>query len=364
MPIVASEINGLFVQDKPVPFRQTLVNAVHNADDIRIMLQPQYNVKMANFWQLSNSYFGMIRGGKGAKERWSLQANYYVYELYNKYLGNELVQMDIVSPRFEFPGGENVSPRMGTPSSRKSMDVRSVDSPWSRRYFREGTQTQSGNVVSVDFDQNVDANYYHAYKEFDVEPNTLYKISVRVRTFGIKGDRIGVAVEDSRGWNATHYQPANISLSGTTPWTWLTVEFRTLADTKSIKVMARRISGNGIISGRADFGETRVEMIRQNFGSVDSVVGTASRKGGGVSLVLINKNLFDYVDVTVQIGAEYKAITAEKLSGPSPYSTNLSQSDLIKITHLDVKQEKSGVMTVRLPPASVNGMKFTRSPAS
>lgn len=364
LPLAVTEYNGNFTQELPVPYRQTLVNALHNADFVRIFLKPESNVTLATFWLFANSYWGMVTGYAHQGMDLVKQANFYVYQIYNAYLYDDLVKMDIQSKPFEFSGGIGISPRIGTPSTRRSMGVQTLQG-WSRRLFMDGTQSESGNIVSVDFDKNADVNYYHATREIEVEPDTLYKISVKARTINLKGGKIGIAVEDIRGWDKTFYQPNNFYLSGTTPWSWVTVEFRTLADAKTIRVMARRIKGGGIVSGRAEFGEIRVEKIKQEFGAVESVVGTASKsaKGDELGLVLINKNLYEPVETTIQIAGNYHVIKAEALSGPSPFATNLEpgQSNAVKISSLTAEQNKTGTVTIQLPAASVTGIRFKRN---
>lgn len=365
VPLAATEYNGNFTQELPVPYRQTLVNALHNADFVRVFLKPESNIAFANFWNIANGYWGMSTGLVGKEQKLVKQANYYVYELYNHYLGNELIKMDVDSPRFQFMGGIGISPRMGMPTARKSLGEQRLDQSWGRRYFKDGSQGQSGNTITVDFDQGVDANYYHAYKEIEVEPDTLYKLSVKVRTIGLKGGKVGIAVEDVRGWDKTFSQPTNAYLTGTTPWSWVTVEYRTLGDARKLRLLARRNKGDGPVSGRAEFGEIKMEKIKQAFGAVESVVGTASTsaKGDEVYLVLINKNLYEPVETTIQLAGNYHAVNAESLSGTSPFATNLvsGMADQVKVSPVSVEQKKPGVFTVKLPASSLSGIKFKKN---
>ncbi|OGQ98722.1 MAG: hypothetical protein A2505_02055 [Deltaproteobacteria bacterium RIFOXYD12_FULL_55_16] len=363
--LAVTEYNGHFVQQDPVPYRQTLVNALHNADFVRVFLNPEFKVLFANFWQFANDYWGMVVGDTSKREALVPQANFYVYELYNNYLGDELVKMDVSGPLFSFKGGMGLSSRIGTASARKSMGIQVLTKPWEQHLFKEGSQTQTGNIVSVDFKQGVNINYYHAYKVIDVEPDTFYKFSVLMRTKDLKGGKIGIAVEDMRGWNQMFHQPFNIIRSGTTPWSWATVEFKTLADAKKIRVMARLIGGAEPLSGHVEFGEVRVEKIKQSFGAVDAVVGTASRNANGdeVNLVLINKNLSDAVDTTIQIEGDYRVVKAETLTGPSPLATNLKpglMTEQIKIVPLLTEQQKPGFFMVKIPASSVSGIKLKR----
>jgi alpha-N-arabinofuranosidase len=364
LALAVTEYNSLFVQDKPAPYRQTLVNALHNADYLRILLKPESNVLFANFWQFANSYWGMVTGFTHLGQTPVKQANHYVFALYNKYLGAHLVKMDTQSTPIDFSGGLGISPRIGVATTKSDPVTVPVPPDWSRRLFIDGSQSQANNVVTVNFNKNTDVNYYHAYKEFDAEPNTLYRVSVNVRTTDIKGGKIGIAVEDSRGWKEMHDQPANIFLTGTTPWTLVTVEYRTVADAKKMRLIARRISGEGSISGIAEFGAFSIEKITQNLGTVESVVGTASKSADGkeLYLVLINKNLNNPVDTSIQINGNFRSVLAESLIGSSPLSTNLEaeKTDHVKIIPLLIREIKVGIVTIQLPASSVTGIKLAR----
>lgn len=364
-PLIATEYNGLFIQNEPLPFRQTLVNAVHNADFVRIMLQPQNNVTAANFWHLSNGYWGMITGYPHKKQFPVKQANYYVYELYNRYLGEELLEMKVDSPTFEFSGCCAVSPRLGGSTVGEITTIPRSELPdsWSRRPFMDGSQSQEDGVVTVNFDEGKDINYHHAKKVISVEPNTIYKVSVRVKTDRLVNGKVGIEVQDARGWKKTFSRSRNVSITGTTPWTWVTTEYRTLPAAKAIKVMARRYKGGGPIAGQAQFGEMRVEKIAQNPGAVESVVGVASQSQNGSRLyvILLNKDLDNEVKTLLRTPTGFRISEAEVLKGPSPYATNLDPDSSDRVGLYPMRIEKTAKdVTLRLPPSSVSGIRFER----
>jgi len=60
--LAITEYNGHFVQEKPVPYRQSLANALRNAEHLGIMMKPENRILMANFWQFANEYWGMVQG--------------------------------------------------------------------------------------------------------------------------------------------------------------------------------------------------------------------------------------------------------------------------------------------------------------
>ncbi len=90
LPIAITEYNAGLTFDKPLPYRHTLGAALVNAELLRIFLKPQHNILMANYWQFSNSFWGMVFNK--ANQNYTKRPNYYVYELYAKHFGNTLIE--------------------------------------------------------------------------------------------------------------------------------------------------------------------------------------------------------------------------------------------------------------------------------
>jgi len=367
LPLAATEFNGHFVQDQPTPFRHSLANAIHNADFLRIFLNPKYHLKLATYWQMLNSYWGMIRGGytPGKNIPLSLDPTFYVYKIYNKYLGEHVVRMSIDAPTFDYSGAFGVSSRNGKPRNGQwSAFKGELPNHWHRRWFSKGEQSEDNGVVHVTFPGDDDTNYYHAHKVIKVNSDTLYKVSVRARTIDVEGGKIGIIVQDSRGWNKTFYQAENMYLQGTTPWSWLTVNIMTYHDTQKIRIMPRRIPNGHKIKGSAEFGEVRIEESGERFGAVQSVVGVASVSKGGdeVSVVVINKNLHENVEAVLHIEGNYRIVDSDTMSGPNPFVTNLStkKEDQIVLKKADLLPNQDGSWSIKLPPLSANGIRMRR----
>lgn len=364
IPLAATEYNGNFVQNEPVKFRFTLFNAIHNANYVRIFLDPASNVLFANHWQLVNTYWGMIREKKKNHKPLIKQANYYVYKIYNNYLSDNLIKIYIDGPDYTFSGAAKVSARKGkkVEGSWHLYDGTLPDK-WSLRLFGDVEQTQAGGVVTAKFN-NKDFNYYHASKSFRVKPDTLYRVSVKVKAIGIAGGKVGVAVEDVRGWTKTYNQPANIQLKGTTEWRWVSTQIRTLPDATMLRVMARRLKGKGKIRGVVKFSDLRVEESDFHPGSIQSIVGLASKsnKNDIINIILMNRELNKVVKAVIRVPSGYRVDHAVKLSGPTPYTTNFKpvkgEKIFIKNNKYDVK---NNVMTISLPAMSMNAISFKAS---
>jgi len=98
VPVAVTEYNCGFTQQEPVPLRHCLGTALLNAEFLRIFMQPRNNILMANYWQYSNSYWGMVKSeqdfvGRDYSEpiHYIKRPNFYVYELYNRHLGDILI---------------------------------------------------------------------------------------------------------------------------------------------------------------------------------------------------------------------------------------------------------------------------------
>ncbi|MGC9320180.1 MAG: hypothetical protein ACP5KN_19260, partial [Armatimonadota bacterium] len=109
LPWTITEYNGHFVgQEQSPPFRQSLCNALRNAEHLRVMLQPRHGIAMANFWEYANEYWGMVRGYVHKGQQPVKQANYYVYQLYHQHFGETLVEADVECGSWDFSGGGGV----------------------------------------------------------------------------------------------------------------------------------------------------------------------------------------------------------------------------------------------------------------
>jgi len=96
IPLAITEYNGGFVQEKPVPYRHSLGNALVNAELLRTFMRPENNILMANHWNFVNEYWGMISNGFNGKYEtlnnpYYKRPNYYVFEMYHEHFGDVLI---------------------------------------------------------------------------------------------------------------------------------------------------------------------------------------------------------------------------------------------------------------------------------
>lgn len=104
-PIAVTEFTAWFVQQKPVPYRHCLGTALVNAELLRIFMKPENNILCANYWNYINEYWGMVSNRFSGRESelgksYFKRPNYYVFEMYAKHFGKELVQCSLSKNKY------------------------------------------------------------------------------------------------------------------------------------------------------------------------------------------------------------------------------------------------------------------------
>ncbi|MCE5218749.1 hypothetical protein LLH03_17185 [bacterium] len=355
--LAISEYNGWFVQEKPVPYRQTLGNALRNAEHLRIMMRPENNILMANFWQFSNEYWGMVNGYIDQGQTPVKQANFFPYQLYHEHFGDTLIASEVDCAKWDFGGGL-LPARRGEPSEFKLWEENLLpkDYTWEPRTPEAGAVQQvQGDTVQVTF-EGKDTNYYSARFAFPAEPGMGYRVTGLVKAENlVGGSGAGFQVADDRGWNVTHSCSTGGDIQGTTDWTPVVVEYTTLPDATGVEILARRLGGKGDITGKAWYKLQSVQKFRpQNPGAVpDLGVNSARRADGTVTLMVVNKNLDAMVPVTVNVmDGITGAARAWILTGPAPEATNMQKPDTVGVHDLAVRRAGSAYQ-FDMPPCSM-----------
>jgi len=365
IPIAVTEYNGLFVQDKPIPYRHTLLNALHNADSLRVFLDPLHKIMFATYWQFSNSYWGIVRGGLRSKDPIVKQPMQYVFEIYNRYLGNNLIDAKVESGVFDFEGILGISSRKGIIKPAVSEGyLKDLPETWSRRYFSDGDQEQSDGVIKVNFSGDKKVNYHHAIQKIKVEPDTLYIITVKARAKNISNGKVGIAVQETKTNKNGNHQLRNTYLTGTTDWQDVTVLFKTSYNAREIILMARN-HGDGKLMGTAEFSKVTVEKIQENFGAVPYITSIASMDKNNIYLIIMNKNINSRINVELVLnpnGSMFHPVAATSIIGKSIYSTNLNDEEvkLFDISKDKIMRLDNNKFSTRIEPSSIMGIRFSK----
>lgn len=339
-PIAVTEFNGAFVQERPVPYRHCLGNALVNAEMLRVFMQPQNHVAMANFWQFSNEYWGAVKGYSHRGEPLTKRPQYYPFEFYHRHFGPELVDVTVRCGTYETAGGFGVSAAKGGGTQFKMFpDTIRPSKPWQIGALKGVSQRLEGDTLVVDFGAgNEDLNYFHASKRVAVEPGAGYRLTGWIKTEAVtSGGGACFQVGDARGWTRTQSAISSPDLTGTQDWKMVQADYVTLPDAKEVSIQARRISGTGAIRGRAFFRDVRLQkFVPKLFPAVPYLAVNASRSTDGkkVYLIVVNKNLAASVKATIRCsGFEPRAADCWSLTGPSVDATNERDPECVKVAH-------------------------------
>ena len=364
VPVAVTEYNGHFVQEKPVPYRHTLGNALLNAEMIHVFLQPRNHIAMACFWEFPNEYWGAVKGYALQGEALVRRPQYYPFQLYHEHFGTELVACDLTCPTFASPGGFGLLPAEGPGNPERVYGETRLSTPWVVTQLPGITQTLQDDTLRVEFQAGTDVNYYHAAKTMRITPGSSYRVSAWIKTDGLTSSNGAcIQVGDARGWPTTHSAAVSPSVTGTRDWTRVQIDYQPLPDTEQIQVLARRLAGAGSVSGTAWFRDVRVTRFQpRRFPQVPYLGLTAARTLHGrrarVTLMVVNRNLQASVPTTIRVpGLQVHTAQMWTLWGPSVDATNEADPNTVRIRHATATVSGS-VVQCTFPPASLTAVEM------
>lgn len=326
IPIAVTELNAGFTQDKPAPFRHTLGSALFNAGLLQILSEPENNILMANYWQFINSYWGMLKNDQYMTGRgtYSKRPNYYVYEMFSKHYGTNLLRSEVKTSQDIKNEGH----------SEKANILENVK--WEKKYFSDAKLNTVKNTVSITFNSGKDVNFYHVYKRVNAKPNTVYHLSGYIKADNLRDvEGICLVVQDGRGWREARSSATTRRVWGTSGWVHVATDYFTLPDTSSVEVVVRRVGGKGVVTGSVTVKDVKLteKLINQtdNAGSL-SVTASTNAENNRMYIMVLNKNVYADVAAILNTDAHCKnSITAWTLNGPSLDATNENNASEIMI---------------------------------
>ena len=359
-PIAVTEFNGGFVQEKPVPYRHSLGNALVVADMIDIWLRPRNGVVFANFWEFPNEYWGMVRGYENHGQTLVARPQYFAAQLFAQHFGTQLLSSTVTCPTYSTVGNASIGiePHSGAGSKLTYLESVWVPPAWQISPIPKVEQTTDDGVLKVQFNDPGDLNYYHAFVETNVLPNTSYRVTAWVKTEGLPaGNGACYQIGDSRGWVVTHSAEITPWINGTSGWKQVEAVYTTLPDSTRLQIVARRLSGTGPVTGTAWYKNVTVtRIIRKSLAAVPTLTVSASRDDDGhrVFLIVTNKDLHQEVSAMLRLsGFVANKARAWSLTGPTADATNE-----IEPTRVGIHEFSVTVDAVRFPPCSVTAVEL------
>ena len=347
IPVGITEFNGQFVQEQPSPYRLSIGNAVLVADMVFTFMKPANGIAFANYWQFSNEYWGTVRGyGPGYTKR----PAYHVFQMFNQFLGDSLIETQVKSGGYQNKGGYGVLATNVTPTEFQMRPIEGFVPSW-KHSSALGAQASVDNTnqLSVELSGAMDINYHHSAARLSVSPNFGYRVSGEIRVDGLQKTGARLEVTDGRGWNATKSTVFSKTVRGK-GWTRVEVDYIALSDASSVDIRLRR-TGGVVDGGRMYLRNVKVaSFVPDRQGEVAYVSALATEKRGTMSVFLVNRNIQSPVKVQIE-GISGGQMSGISLHGPSVQSNNEISDNVVVPRPLSVVKESSSG-TVVLPPHS------------
>jgi len=346
IPIAITEFNSGLKQNKPVPYRHSLGNALVVADMLRTYLTTQAPIFCANYWVFAEGYWGMVYRlpSLAGKKRFYKRPNYYIFEMYSRHFGSRLAETIIDYPSYTSGAFGRVKATIDTAKYENSDPPKVVLSTitpdaWKVRYKPGVKVTKSSEEIMLVFADSQGNRYHHASVTRSIQPTHKYRLSGKIKVEGLT-PKAGAFMEvrDIRGRKKTNWSRKTRKVYGTTDWKTFMVVFQPLDDAEAVKILIRNYSKSGIIKG-----VLRVKnVILEDLGPARkypatpflSVIASTNENEEMIYLMVINKHLT--TDISARIRIEHFQMAREgkywTLNGLTIDATNENGKSAVKVS--------------------------------
>ena len=360
LPLAITEFNG-GLDTFGSAYRFSFGNALECADLLRVFLKPESHVVFANYFNFLNGYFGMVRSPQrsGKYEAPAQEPVFPLYELWAQHFGSQLVQVEVQSPRAEFPGAGSEVPARGNASeSRRQLQLIDlaqysslVGSLWPKLLDVQIQRQNSDFTIRL---QNLSRSIYPLLAKIprpDVAPGIPVEFTV---SFDAKftpnavsdTSPMGIGLMDSRGWSQTH---SGIGLDSiTTEWKHIDGSYQLTAQTPAVDLTARLIADGKNVSGTLQIHNLAVAaFVSAHDAAYPLLTSSASTSSDGKKLYLMvfNKSASDSISTNIHLPgfaaarAQYWEVAAPSLTATTGVSigqqtTALQLSNATNVSHV------------------------------
>lgn len=352
VPLMITEYNGGFKQERPVPYRHCLGNALLNAELLKTFLTAETPIMGANYWQLVNSAWGALYNPFYMKNQgdYIKRPNFFIFELFRQHFEKNLVQTSVSCPAYlsgslgKVFATRKIDEKISSSDVLKRYSITPDD--WKTSYFRQIAAFRSAvavnrtkDILTLSFPFKENINFYHIKKRIPINPDRKYLLTGKIKTeWPTLSSGIFLNILDERGWKKTLWAKSTQQITGATDWCDVQVEFQPLTDAKAIDIIIRRMDGGGPAHGKAwirdvvlqDIGPATVFPPTPYLSAVASIDDAAKN----LSLIVINKNLEKTMTARIRIKNFSFKDTGNSwvVNGTSVDSTNGDGKEHVKIT--------------------------------
>lgn len=357
VPLMITEYNGGFKQNKPVPYRHSLGNALLNAALIQTFLRTTSPILGANYWQFANSYWGVLYNPLYQQHRGNYirRPNFFVFELFREHFGENLLKTSTSCPSYlsrsfgrvlaaqEYPDDKQLTDTDTEERKKRIIEPDDWDISYARQLlaFQSAVNVQRRNeILEVKFPFKKNINFYHIGVTLPINPQRKYLLTGKIKAeWPVSSSGVYLNVQDKRGWKKTRWAKSTQQITGHQDWCNVQVEFQSLSDAKAIHIMIRRMNGGGFANGKIwikdvvlqDIGTARQFSPTPYLSSIASI----NDSGKKVYIIVVNKNLKNPMKSAIKIEKFKIDTTTGKfwvLNGLGADSTNEDGKEHVKIT--------------------------------
>jgi alpha-N-arabinofuranosidase len=370
LPLAITEFNASFVGDAPHNRRYSLGAALFSAEYLRELLQPEANVLMASYWHFINGYWGMVHGPRLPDQqprRWRPMAAWYLYRLWAQHFGEQLVQVNVESPRLDFEGVLRVRPAAGEDGLPEGVDpdedlLAGLELSSGHDEGHRWQATGPDSVV-LELDGMTGEVYPLLTTIRPIRPGT-YTLSYTGRARGdLTGGNFGLGFCDTRGWEATQSASAVEGVGQVSEWTEFAGDFSTLRDCPGLMLLWRLRPGGRPATGRIELRDVKVTPAR-GAPAYPALTASASLSDDGDTLYLIvfNKHHAEPIQASIDLqGFPAASARVWAVTGPSLEATNLGEERVKETVSGEPVPVDNGRITRTFPPHSMTAIEVAQA---
>ena len=335
VPIAITEYNGGMVQNKPVPYRHSLGNALVIADMLQSFLAADFPILCANYWHFSNSYWGAIYNPdyRESNGRYYFRPNFYVFETFAKYFGELLAESTVFCPSYTSRSYRDVYKTMDNAQNTytdRSDVVSHMINPedWIIRDQPGVKVSRLSNEIRINFDNYNNRTYFHTKALQFVKPDHSYQLTALIKTENIVPSATAhLEIQDFRGWSKIRWAKRTKGVPGTRDWTKVFINFDPVdAYSKGVSILIRQYSKKGPLRGIIRVKNVILEDIgpTKQYPSTPYLSAIASINKNKLYLLVINKNLTDHMPSIIRVKNFnlHPEVKIHTLNGTSVDATN------------------------------------------
>lgn len=322
---------------------------------------------MANYWQMINSYWGMVHTDT---EKPKLMPAYYLYRLWGQHFGTRLVNVSVESPRIELHsqvGGvfEASGDRFVPEKTFKAnlLEGRTLNGWHGPGYT---TETHADGTLVAKLDHLATEEYASFAKLGPLAKGGSYVISFEARASGnVSGSTLGLGMCDTRGWDTTHSAMGLDGIERATDWRGFKGSFATLDDCPGAMVLWRlQGSSEHPAVGTIQVRKLRIESYEPpRFPAYAALTACASRSADGkkIYLIVFNKHLTDAIPARIVLWQAENTISVHRWTVTGPIESTNVVSEEVRETESGIAMQlpRSGILSHVFPARSMTAIEFT-----